>query len=291
MSSRIAQIAALHNEKRKKIKNGEDPTQELEKLHKYSSLTYPVAQVEKKKENVVKTEDKVENKETDNGNGSAEGLFSVDGVYQKYKDLLESTENKQTKASEDILSYINELSDKYDSFLVELSQGSYKDSKLYEDIVREYTALGEKMAGGSIAEGASGNSGNIDSLAAANAHKQMLAYRNSAEDVAREAYSEQIDKKASQLSEETERMLEAYSLYSDSAKRENDANIDLINEYKDAINERLKLIGAGGSNAEFDLSSELDKDSKSARYDSYMEMLIAIYPSYRTEIMEMFYPV
>ena len=55
----------------------------------------------------------------------------------------------------------------------------------YDDLMAGYSLQGSDAAKGALASGASGNSGNIDSYAAANANRQQLAFTNAGNEAAR----------------------------------------------------------------------------------------------------------
>ena len=55
----------------------------------------------------------------------------------------------------------------------------------YDDLMAGYQLGGQKAANGALSSGAAGNSGNIDSYAAANANRQQLAFTNAGNEAAR----------------------------------------------------------------------------------------------------------
>lgn len=62
----------------------------------------------------------------------------------------------------------------------------------YENLMAQYQLGGRNAAQGALASGASGNSGNIDSYAAANANRQQLAYTTAGTQAALDAYAQQL---------------------------------------------------------------------------------------------------
>ena len=62
----------------------------------------------------------------------------------------------------------------------------------YENLMAQYQLGGQSAAKGALASGAAGNSGNIDSYAAANANRQQLAYTTAGTQAALDAYAHQL---------------------------------------------------------------------------------------------------
>ncbi len=63
----------------------------------------------------------------------------------------------------------------------------YTEQSYFDPIMQSYQLKGSDAAKGELAGGASGNSGNIDSYAAANANRQQLAFTNAGHEAARAA--------------------------------------------------------------------------------------------------------
>ena len=63
----------------------------------------------------------------------------------------------------------------------------YTEQSYFDPIMQSYQLKGSDAAKGQLAGGASGNSGNIDSYAAANANRQQLAFTNAGHEAARAA--------------------------------------------------------------------------------------------------------
>ena len=63
----------------------------------------------------------------------------------------------------------------------------YTKQSYYDPIMDSYNLLGDNASRGELASGASTNSGNIDSYAAANANRQQLAFTNAGHEAARAA--------------------------------------------------------------------------------------------------------
>lgn len=62
----------------------------------------------------------------------------------------------------------------------------------YENLMAQYQLGGQKAANGALSSGAAGNSGNIDSYAAANANRQQLAFTTAGTQAALDAYAQQL---------------------------------------------------------------------------------------------------
>lgn len=71
-----------------------------------------------------------------------------------------------------------ELHDAGMSGLDSLLNYDYTQQSFYQPIMDSYNLFGQNAANGALASGASGNAGNIDSYAAANAARQQLAFTN-----------------------------------------------------------------------------------------------------------------
>ena len=83
------------------------------------------------------------------------------------------------RINQDVEGYETRWADYYD-FL----QSDPNDNAGYSSIRNSYTEKGKSAAGAAVADGASTNSGNIDSFAAANANRQQIAYENAGADKA-----------------------------------------------------------------------------------------------------------
>ena len=208
-----------------------------------------------------------------------------------YENKLIGASSEQSEVKDKINGYIDTLEEKYDAFLDKLLSESYKDHNAYNDIVSGYTELGKKMAYDASASAASSNSGNFDTLGAANAHRQMISYKNAGENAARDAYNDSISAYAEGLKDYASSTGDAYSLLSQSADRKDDFTLSLIDDYAnynkfyyDSL-EKLKE-----NAAENEASGNSDYDALAARVDSYIGMLMTVYPQYAEELEKLFYP-
>ena len=213
-----------------------------------------------------------------------------DNLREKYKKTLSSASSEQKKVQDKIGEYVEDLGERYDALLDKLTNSNYRDIDSYRSILDEYTALGEKMAKNASTSSAADNSGNFDSFSAANAHRQAIAYKNAGETAAAEAYDRDIDRYAKLLGDYAEDTKDAYSLYSTSAERTDDFTLSLIDDLANSQKLALDAAKAGDSSV-FDLSEELDPNNSSNRFDTYMNMLIAIYPDYADEIHNYFHHI
>lgn len=209
----------------------------------------------------------------------------------QYENKLISASSEQNEVKEKIDKYLESLEEKYDAFLDKLLNESYKDHSAYNDIVSGYTDLGEKMAYNASASAASSNSGNYDTLGAANAHRQMISYKNAGENAARDAYNESISAYADSLKDYASNAGDAYSLLSQSADRKDDFTLSLIDDYAnyrktyDDMFEQLKE-----NFADKEASDNSDDEGLAERVDSYISMLMTVYPQYAEELERLFYP-
>ncbi len=216
-------------------------------------------------------------------------LDASEEIGKKYENILISAQGGQSDTHKKINAFLGKLNQKYDAYLDRLTGESYKDTDYYNGIVSEYEALGKKMAYDAAASSAAANAGNIDSLASANAHRQVISYKNAGERAARDAYSEEMDRYTKGLGNYASDMVDAYDLLSDSEQKNNSFTLSLANAYRD----HAKLQAQSGKNAEksADRSDELDKSNITNRYLSYAKMLSEIYPDYAREIEELFFSV
>ena len=208
----------------------------------------------------------------------------------RYEKELLGASSAQSGVKEKIEGYIDSLEEKYDAFLDKLSSESYKDHNAYNEIVAGYTELGEKMAYDASASAAASNSGNFDSLGAANAHRQMISYKNAGENAAREAYNDSISAYADGLKDYSSGTGDAYSLLSQSAERKDDFTLSLIDDYAnyhklhdDMLNKLKKENEAEGD------SDKLEYDALRQRVDNYVSLLMTVYPEYAEELERLFY--
>ena len=99
------------------------------------------------------------------------------------------TQVTPTQAATDLLDMVKSndaiYNDSYTQFQNNVMSGAndllnydYTQQSFYQPIMDSYNLFGENAANGALASGASGNAGNIDSYAAANAARQQLAFTN-----------------------------------------------------------------------------------------------------------------
>lgn len=295
MGISVVESAKLYKKLKNKIANNEDPRQELADIRTYNGNIYPARYYA---DDAFKKEEDTKIPTANSGSVnvkepevSTEKETVSSDMYEKYRELLENSQSSQNRVIDQIEQYLESLGNRYEELLSKLDEGNYRDYELYEDIVADYTALGERMAKGAVAGSAASNSGNIDTLSAANAHRQMLSYKNAGENAAREAYSEDIQKSAEGLKSYASDLGEVYSLLSESANRLDDKNIAILDAYKDylkSMTDRLKVYTDLGISVD---EQQLDPNSYANRMDQYMGALIALYPSYGEEIQNMFHHI
>lgn len=99
------------------------------------------------------------------------------------------TQVTPTQAATDLLDMVKSndaiYNDSYTQFQNNVMSGAndllnydYTKQSFYQPIMDSYNLFGQNAANGALASGASGNAGNIDSYAAANAARQQLAFTN-----------------------------------------------------------------------------------------------------------------
>ena len=213
-----------------------------------------------------------------------------DSLRERYEKTLLSATSEQKGVMDKIGEYVEDLGERYDALLDKLTNSDYKDIDRYRNIVDEYTAIGEKMAKNAASSSAAENSGNFDTFSAANAHRQAIAYKNAGEAAAADAYDRDIERYANILGDYAADTKDAYSLYSSSAGEMDDFTLSQIDDLADSQKLAIESAKAGAGSL-LDLSGEIDPNNQTNRFDTYMNMLIAIYPDYAEEIHNYFHHI
>ncbi len=243
----------------------------------------------KKFEELRADKNEAEEKETDIPAKQPSDTKPQVNIAERYEQKLSSSGSSQGEIGKKIDDFLNTLDRKYDAYLDRLTEQNYRDTDTYKEIMDDYSALGRQMAYSSSASAAAGNAGNIDSMASANAHRQMLAYKNAGEQAAKAEYSDESDRYAKGLGAYASDVGDAYSLLSESAAREDSANMSLLEAYEKY--KKLQSESAIEVADVSDRSEELDRKNITNRYLSYVNMLSRIFPDYAEEIQSVFFPV
>ncbi len=297
MSRNAENVRKMRNQILDKMESGEDASQAMSSLYDYRNDRHNIATgantVSSSQKEIIYQSGSDKSTAQGTATSASDGTWeSSSGSIEDYEKKLTGAVSAQREVKDSIESYIESLSEKYDSMLEKLTEGNYRDYELYDDIVSEYEALGEKMSNSAVADAAAQNSGNIDTLAAANAHRQVISYKKAGDEAARDAYNESVSNIADSLSQYISDATDAYSLLSQSAEREDDFNLSLLDAYSDYQSAKSKAAeSSGNSGIDLDRLQELDEDDASKRYDTYMDMLISIYPEYGEEIRNIFHPI
>ncbi|MBQ2732712.1 MAG: hypothetical protein IJF74_01005 [Clostridia bacterium] len=180
----------------------------------------------------------------------------------------ESLDNKRTELYDRLMSKYNSL------------YSDMEDGKLSEDgerIIAEYRAAGEKAAGHAVADNAAANGGNVNSYAAANAHRQMADYLKAGTEAATKADNERAGRLLSVLDS-------IYGagkgLLESEEKGINDSASTAYDVYK-AEQERAVEEG------EWEKISPTDYYGD--RYEKYLSTLVKLYPDFAEEINDIFH--
>lgn len=98
------------------------------------------------------------------GIGTGETSPQTSDAVSKLMDQWFSDKQVQSEYAQNQMDYLNNF--------------DYTQQSYYQPIMDSYNLYGQNAANGALASGASGNAGNIDSYAAANAARQQLAFTN-----------------------------------------------------------------------------------------------------------------
>ncbi len=249
---------------------------------------------EVKKEEPKKEVEQVKEQVTEQ-KGEAVKVPSSTDIVKEYENKLSSASSAQGDVQKKIDAFLGELNQKYDAFLDRLTGESYKDTDYYNGIVSDYESLGRKMAYNAAASSAADNAGNFNSVGSANAHRQMLSYKNAGEQAARDAYVDELDRYTKGLGDYASDLIEAYGLLSDSTQKSDNFTLSLIEAYEnykklqDAKEKADKESVVQNSGIGVDLSGGLDKNNATNRYLTYSKMLSQLYPDYAEEIEKIFF--
>ena len=205
-----------------------------------------------------------------------DGLEKDTGVYSAEKELSEASAER-----EGVMYRQNELYDKlraeYDA-LAELEK-SGKRSEYAEDIYERFKTAGENAALHAVADNAAGNSGNVSSYAAANAHRQMIDYLTAGEEA---AYNADREKRESVLDVLDSMSSGLGGILDSSADIVNDKAITAADKY--GTDNGGIIIGDSGDA----VNTDSPGDTASERISTYIETLISMYPKYKEEIKKVF---
>lgn len=190
----------------------------------------------------------------------------------------------------------NELADRigeaYADLFSRVKNGTAGSTQTAE-IQESYRKAGENAALGAIADSAAENSGNINSYAAANAHRQYQTYLNAGATAVANAASKETSDLLSileGLSDSTNASLKAMQ-----DRIENDRST-AVSVYKTDTERDTDLYKAELSAAEKERSDRLklgapairEGDSREEREEKYMTYLLEAYPDYAEEIAKLF---
>ncbi|MBQ1933365.1 MAG: hypothetical protein II370_00040 [Clostridia bacterium] len=196
------------------------------------------------------------------------GTYDADKALASAEANRESLDNKRTELYDRLM---NEYKTVY---------SDAEDGKLSEEgerIYAEFKEAGERATGHTVAEVAASNSGNVDSYAAANAHRQMTDYLKAGSEAASKAENERTDRLLSVLDG-------IYSTGKGLLDSEG-ASID------DAESTAYAVYKADQERAIADGEWEkiTSDDYYGDRYEKYLSTLVKLYPDYADEISDIFH--
>jgi hypothetical protein len=121
----------------------------------------------------------------------SETVDQIVAVYNKNNDLLSGQVSKDANGN-----YVSgAYADLYGQAAKQMDyirDMDFTQKPWYENLMAQYQLGGQSAAKGALASGAAGNSGNIDSYAAANANRQQLAFTTAGTQAALDAYAQQL---------------------------------------------------------------------------------------------------
>ena len=180
----------------------------------------------------------------------------------------ESLDNRRTELYDRLM---NEYSDLYSHD----EDGSL--SAEGERIMSEYREAGEKATAHTVADGAASNGGNIDSYAAANAHRQMTDYLKAGTEAATKAENERTGRLASVL----EGIYSSGKGLLDSEEKSITDSAGVAYDVFKAQQERALADGVW--------EKITPEDYYGDRYEKYLSTLVTFYPDFADEINDIFH--
>ena len=219
-----------------------------------------------------------------------------DDEYDENKELADASAKKASvdKRRDELY---DTLRSKYGKLYEDAEAGKLSEGS--EAVLERYMQMGKRASDGVVADGASSNGGNVDSYAAANAHRQMNDYLAAGNEAAQKAENERVGRLMSIL----DGMYGAQSgLLKDadtSAKASADTAFDVYSaNLKDDAEKRKEELERELAREERDFQREMVEgpeekitvnDLYGDRYEKYFQTLLKLYPDYAEEIQEIFH--
>ncbi len=201
-------------------------------------------------------------------------LEKESGTYDARGELAASSANRESLENRRAELY-DRLMREYNSLYSDAENG--KLSAEGERIMSEFRQAGENAAGHAVADNAAGNGGNINSYAAANAHRQMTDYIKAGSEAASKAENERTGRLLSVL----DGIYGAGKGILDSEEESIDNAASTAYDVYKAEQERSMAEG------EWEKISPLDYYGD--RYEKYLSTLVTLYPDFAEEINDIFH--
>ncbi|MBQ7011929.1 MAG: hypothetical protein IJN63_09515 [Clostridia bacterium] len=218
-----------------------------------------------------------------------DALEKNEGEYDEAKELA-SASAKKSALDQRRTELYDSLRAKYGELYDEAKDGELSEGS--EAVLGRFRNMGERAAENAVASVASSNGGNMDSYAAANAHRQLSDYLTAGEEAAQKAEGERVGRllsildgmyvSQSGLISDADNSAEAsaglaYDVYSAKLRDETEKR-------KEALQKEL---------AEKEMSGPWDEiypnDYYVDRYEKYYNALLNIYPDFAEEITDIFH--
>ena len=178
----------------------------------------PFADPEEEKMPVAKFEELAEALKDKEGTALREEVGeTAEDMTERGTERSESAAEKNDALYEELIGFIGKQDGRYDE-LIDAILKDPAESEIGRALLARYQQEGEKSARHAVAEAASENAGNLDSYAAAQARRQMLAYQSAGEEAAAEAYGKQIDRMLTALGASSEDLATLFGLGGENAE-------------------------------------------------------------------------
>ncbi len=196
------------------------------------------------------------------------GKYDADKELASSSAKRESLDNRRTELYDRLMS-------EYKALYSDVENGKLSDEG--ERIMSEFRTAGENAAGHGVADNAAANGGNIDSYAAANAHRQMTDYLSAGAEAAKKAESERSDRLLSVL----DGIYNAgMGILESEEKGIDNAASTAFDVYK---TEQERAIADG------EWEKITAEDYYGDRYEKYLSTLVKLYPDFADEINDIFH--
>lgn len=200
---------------------------------------------------------------------------------------------------------ISEMVKRYGELYTALTDGSWQNSDTYKTIMANYAAEGKRAAYSGLADTAASNAGNVDSYAAANAHRQNLSYLKAGESAARQAYTDSVKTALTTLSGLSDSQSAVSTLFQSGISHEKDILDGALASFADgatladgakvntgaSVNTDTGASFNTGAGVKTNMGTNVNtatSDDTALKMEKYLNYLLAMYPEYANQIREIF---